>query len=35
MNKYTGEIQRDAAMQPDHVNPQIDLINQAYRQVNS
>ena len=34
LNKYTGDIQRDAAaIQTGHTHPQIDLINQAYRQV--
>ena len=37
LNKLTGEVHRDpAAIQTSHVvEPQIDLINQAYRQVHT
>ena len=35
LNKYTGEIHRDptATLQDSATHPQMDLINQAYRQV--
>jgi Ca2+-binding EF-hand superfamily protein len=32
LNKYTGEVRRDTALSPSTAHPQIDLINQAYRQ---
>lgn len=34
LNKYTGEIRRDVAtLSPTATHPQMDLVNQAYRQV--